>query len=277
MNRRIKQAAAGLPLKIILALLGAFVLLPIIWLILSGFKQESDIISWPPTFFAETFTLENWETIRSRIDIVRYMVNSLIYSVGTSVPAVFVNALAGYAFARLNFRYKNIIFILFLATMMIPFQVIMIPLYLEINYLGWVNSYAGLIVPKIASAQWIFLARASFDGLPKELEEAARMDGCSEFSIFWKIMLPLIKPSCITILVLSMNNCWNDLLWPMIIASSSKMRTLSNGLAMFVGTHTTEYGPAFLCAAFSLLPMLLLYIFGQKYFVEGQANAGLKG
>lgn len=252
-------------------------LIPIIWLILSGFKFERDIISWPPTFFPEVFTLDNWYAVRARIDIVRYTMNSLIYALGTSIPAVFVNALAGYAFSRLRFRYKNMIFIIFLATMMIPFQVIMIPLYVEIHYMGWLNSYAGLVVPKIASAQWIFLARASFDGLPKELEEAARIDGCSEFAIFRKVMLPLIKPTCITIFVLSINNCWNDLLWPMIVASSSKMRTLANGLAMFIGTHTTEYGPAFLCAAFSLLPMLLLYIFGQRYFVEGQVNTGIKG
>lgn len=274
---RLKNVIIGLPLKLFLLILSIFVLLPIIWLILSGFKHESDIIAWPPTFFAKAFTLENWQTIKSRIDIILYTVNSLIYALGTSIPAVFVNTMAGYAFSRLNFRHKNLIFVAFLATMVIPFQVIMIPLYLEINYLGWVNTYAGLIIPKIAAAQWIFLARASFDGLPKELEEAARIDGCSEFGIFGKIMLPLIKPTCITILVLSMNNCWNDLLWPMIIASSSEKRTLANGLAMFIGTHTTEYGPAFLCAAFSLVPMLLLYIFGQRYFIEGQANTGLKG
>lgn len=258
-------------------MLALMMLIPIIWLILSGFKFEKDIISWPPTFFPEVFTLDNWYAVKARIDIVLYTANSLIYALGTSIPAVFVNALAGYAFSRLRFRYKNIIFILFLATMMIPFQVIMIPLYVEVHYMGWLNSYAGLIVPKIASAQWIFLARASFDGLPRELEEAARIDGCSEFAIFRRVMLPLIKPTCITIFVLSINNCWNDLLWPMIVASSSRMRTLANGLAMFIGTHTTEYGPAFLCAAFSLLPMLLLYIFGQRYFVEGQVNAGIKG
>lgn len=266
-----------LPLKIILCMLALMMLIPIIWLILSGFKFEKDIISWPPTFFPEVFTLDNWYAVKARIDIVLYTANSLIYALGTSIPAVFVNALAGYAFSRLRFRYKNIIFILFLATMMIPFQVIMIPLYVEVHYMGWLNSYVGLIIPKIASAQWIFLARASFDGLPGELEEAARIDGCSEFAIFRRVMLPLIRPTCITIFVLSINNCWNDLLWPMIVASSSRMRTLANGLAMFIGTHTTEYGPAFLCAAFSLLPMLLLYIFGQRYFVEGQVNAGIKG
>lgn len=268
---------AELPVKILLSFLAMLILLPIFWLVFSGFKLEKDIISWPPTFFPKTVTMSNWYIVKARIDIVAYTVNSLVYALGTSIPAVLVNALAGYAFSRLQFKFKNVLFLLFLATMMIPFQVIMIPLYVEVHYLGWLNSYAGLIIPKIASAQWIFLARASFDGLPGELQEAARMDGCSEFAIFWKVMLPLIKPTCITIFVLSINNCWNDLLWPMIVASSSRMRTLANGLAMFIGTHTTEYGPAFLCAAFSLVPMLLLYIFGQRYFVEGQVSTGIKG
>lgn len=277
MNTKIKKVMAYLPLKLILAVLALFILIPIIWLVLSGFKFEKDIISWPPSFFPEVFTLDNWSVVKSRIDIIRYTFNSLIYALGTSIPAVFVNTMAGYAFSRLKFKYKNVIFVIFLATMLIPFQVIMVPLYIEVHYLGWVNTYAGLIIPKIASAQWIFLARASFDALPKELEEAARMDGCSEFKIFWSIMLPLIKPTCITILVLSINNYWNDLLWPMIVASASQMRTLANGLAMFIGTHTTEYGPAFLCAAISLIPMLLLYIFGQRYFIEGQTSSGIKG
>ena len=154
---------AELPVKILLGFLAMLILLPIFWLVFSGFKLEKDIISWPPTFFPKTVTMSNWHTVKARIDIVAYTVNSLVYAFGTSIPAVLVNALAGYAFSRLQFKFKNVLFLLFLATMMIPFQVIMIPLYVEVHYLGWLNSYAGLIIPKIASAQWIFLARASFD------------------------------------------------------------------------------------------------------------------
>lgn len=272
-----KKILRMIPIYLLLIIIALMVVLPIIWVVLSGFKYEQDIISWPPSFFPRKLTNENWETIKSRIDIVKYIVNSVVYSVGTTVPAIFVNRLAGYAFSKLEFKGKNIIFIAFLATMMIPFQVIMVPLYVEVHYMKLLNTYAGLIIPKIASAQWIFLARASFDGIPKDLQEASRIDGCNEFDIFLKIMFPLIKPTCVTIFVLSINNCWNDLLWPMIVASSSRMRTLSNGLAMFIGTHTTEYGPAFLCAAISLVPMLIVYILGQRYFVEGQVYTGIKG
>ena len=185
--------------------------------------------------------------------------------------------MAGYAFARYNFKGKDIIFVIFLATMMIPFQVIMIPSFLEVHALGMYDNYAGLIIPKIAAAYWIFMMRSAFSGLPKELEEAARIDGLSEFGIYARIMMPLIKPALVTLIILSVNGNWNDLLWPLIITSNSKMRTLSNGLALFVGARTIEYGAAFAGAAISLVPMLVLYIFGQKYFVEGQATSGLKG
>ena len=204
-------------------------------------------------------------------------VNTAIYAIGTTIPAMFVNALAGYAFARFRFRGKNVLFLLFLATMMIPFQVVMVPLYLEVYYMGWLNNFWGLIVPKIASAYWVFLCRSAFEGLPKDLEDAARIDGMNEFGIFAKIMLPLIKPTMITVLLLSINNCWNDLLWPMIVASKSSMRTLSNGLAIFIGNRTDNYSLAFSSAAVSMLPMLILYIFGQKYFVAGQVTSGIKG
>ena len=211
-----------------------------------------------------------------RIDMWNYIKNSAIYAIGTTVPSLVVNCLAGYAFARYDFKGKNMIFLLFLATMMIPFQVIMIPLFLEVHSLGMYDNYAGLIIPRIASAYWIFLMRSSYQQLPKELEEAARIDGLGEFGIFFRIMTPQIKPALVTFIILNINGSWNDLLWPLIITSSADMRTIANGLAMFVGSHTIEYGPAFAGGAISLIPMLIIYIFGQKYFVEGQVSAGLK-
>jgi len=212
-----------------------------------------------------------------RIDIVAYLKNSVIYSFGTTLPSLVVNSLAGYAFARYEFKGKNIIFIIFLATMMVPFQVIMIPLFLEVHMMGMYNTYAGLIIPRVAAAYWIFMMRSAFAGLPRELEEAARIDGLSEFGIYLRIMMPLIKPALVTMVILRVNESWNDLLWPLIITSNTKMRTLANGLALFVGARTIEYGAAFAGAAISLIPMLLLYIFGQKYFIQGQATSGLKG
>lgn len=278
MGFRIKQFLKYLPIFLLLSFFAFLLLAPLIWMCLGAFKNDPEVLSYPPRFFpTANHLVENWKNVLLRVDMMTLTKNTVIYAVGCTIPSMLVNALAGYAFARFRFRGKNVLFILFLATMMIPFQVIMVPLYLEIYYVGWLNTFWGLIVPKIASAYWIFLCRAAFQGLPKELEDAARIDGLNEFGIFMQIMMPLIKPTLITMALLGINNCWNDLLWPLIVASSTKMRTLSNGLAMFIGNRTSEYSLAFTAATVSMLPMLVLYIFGQKYFVAGQATSGIKG
>ena len=276
-NRNLKRKLLQIPILLPFIILAVMMLLPIIWMLLSSFKPDNEIIGFPPTLFPSAFTMKNFIKCTQRIDIWVYLKNSFIYSFGATLPSLLVNTMAGYAFARYDFKGKDIIFVIFLATMMIPFQVIMIPSFLEVHALGMYDNYAGLIIPKIAAAYWIFMMRSAFSGLPKELEEAARIDGLSEFGIYARIMMPLIKPALVTLIILSVNGNWNDLLWPLIITSNSKMRTLSNGLALFVGARTIEYGAAFAGAAISLIPMLVLYIFGQKYFVEGQATSGLKG
>lgn len=261
----------------VLLFLAALVLLPIIWLIFSAFKTEKEIISWPPTFFPMTFTLQNFADVQDRINIIKYIWNSVIYAGVTTGLALIVNSMAGYAYAFYDFKYKTILFLFTLATMMVPFQVIMVPLFLVVFKMGMYNTYYGLIIPRVAVAGSIFMMRAAFSGIPKELAEAARIDGVSEFGIFWRIMIPQVKPALITLLILSINGSWNDLLWPMIVTSSTEMRTLANGLALFIGQNTIEYGAAFAGALISLLPMFVLYLFGQKYFVEGMAGTGLKG
>lgn len=276
-TKKTKSMLLRVPILVIFCFLAVVMLLPIVWMLFSSFKPDNEIIKYPPTLLPHVVTLKNFIKCSQRIDIFVYLKNSVIYSLGATLPSLFINTLAGYAFARYDFKGKNLIFMIFLATMMIPFQVIMIPLFLEVHMLGMYDNYAGLIIPKIASAYWIFMMRSSFAGLPKELEEAARIDGLSEFGIYSRIMLPLIKPAMVTLIILSVNGNWNDLLWPLIITSNARMRTLANGLALFVGARTIEYGAAFAGAAISLLPMLVMYIFGQKYFVEGQATSGLKG
>jgi len=273
-----KDFICYLPIFLMLSFFAFILVAPLVWSAMSAFKSNAEIMSFPPKFAPLVNSLkENWASVRRSIDIVNFIKNSLIYSVFNTLPAVFINTLAGYAFARFRFKGKNVIFMIFLATMMIPFQVIMVPVFLEVYYFGWLNTFWGLIVPKIASAYWIFMARAAFQGLPVEMEDAARIDGCSEMAIYWRIMVPLVKPIVITLLILNFNNCWNDLMWPMIVANATKMRTLSNGLAVFIGDRTTNYGEAFLCTTISVLPMLILYLFGQRYFVKGQAMSGIKG
>ncbi|MBQ9360097.1 MAG: carbohydrate ABC transporter permease [Lachnospiraceae bacterium] len=271
-----KNTAKGIAF-IILLILALLVVVPLTWLALSAFKEEKEILAYPPTFFTHSFTLKNFANTAKRIKIIRYIMNSVIYAVGTTALAVVVNAMAGYAYARKKFLGKNVFFILTLATMMIPFQVIMVPLFLVVYKLGMYNTYWGLIIPRVAVAGSIFMMRAAFAGLPVELEDAARIDGLSEWGIFWRIMLPQVKSSVICLIILSINGSWNDLLWPMIVASDTKMRTLANGLALFVGQNSIQYGASFAGALISIAPMFILYIFGQKYFVEGMASSGLKG
>ncbi len=276
-KKTIKNMVFQIPVFLILIVLALLVLIPVIWMIFSAFKPEKEIISWPPTFIPDSVTLQNFSDVQSRIDIIQYIINSVIYAGGTTALAVVVNCMAGYAYAFYDFKGKTGMFLMTLATMMVPFQVIMVPLFLVVYKMGMYDTYWGLIIPRVAVAGSIFMMRAAFTGIPKEMAEAARIDGLSEFGIFRKIMMPQVKPAVITLIILSMNGSWNDLLWPMIVTSSTNMRTLANGLALFIGQNTIEYGAAFAGALISLLPMFVLYIFGQKYFVEGMSSGGLKG
>lgn len=273
----IKSVIASLPVNIVLLILALLVITPVIWMIFSSFKPEKEIISWPPTFIPKTFTVKNFIDVQKRINIIRYILNSVIYAGVTTALAVVVNCMAGYAYAFYQFKGKTALFLLTLATMMVPFQVIMVPLFLVINKLGMYDTYWGLIIPRVAVAGSIFMIRAAFTGIPKEMAEAGRIDGLSEFGIYWRIMMPQVKPAVITLVILSINGSWNDLLWPMIVTSNTNMRTLANGLALFIGQNTIQYGAAFAGGFISLLPMFILYMFGQKYFVEGMSSGGLKG
>ena len=264
---KIKNVAISIPIFVVLVILALLVLVPVIWMTLSAFKPEKEIISWPPTFIPQSLTLENFVDVQDRINILRYMLNSVIYAGGTTLLAVVVNSMAGYAYAFYDFKGKTGMFLMTLATMMVPFQVIMVPLFLVVFKMGMYDTYWGLIIPRVAVAGSIFMMRAAFSGIPKELAEAARIDGLSEMGIFWRIMMPQVKPAVITLVILSINGSWNDLLWPMIVTSRTEMRTLANGLALFIGQNTIEYGAAFAGALISLLPMFILYMVGQKYFV----------
>jgi multiple sugar transport system permease protein len=271
------NAVTTIPKYVAFMAVALMVLVPILWMFVSSFKPQGEIISYPPTFFAKALTLDNFARLAKRVRILDFIKNSVVYALLSTVPSVFLCSLAGYAFARYRFPGKNVLFVLVLATLMIPFQVIMIPLFLIVSKLGMYDSYAGLVLPKIAIAISIFMMRSAFAVLPMELEEASRLDGVSELGLFWKIMLPQVKPAFVTLIVLGVNGAWNDLTWPLLITGDMRMRTLSNGLAMFVGVDTQEYGPAFAGAFISILPMLVLFMLGQKYFVRGTVTSGLKG
>ena len=262
---------------ITMALLLIVVLFPFFWLMITTFKIDTDIVKYPPTLFGSTYTVSSYIKVWQSLPLLDFLKNTVIFAGSVTLISVLFDSMAGYAFARFNFLGKKGLFIFILITMMIPFQVLMIPLFIEVYRLGILNTYAGLILPRMADAFGIFLMRSSFVSLPKELEEAARVDGYNEFQIFFRIMMPLSKPALITLGIINLMGNWNDLLYPLMLTSTTKMRTISAGLALFVGQRTLEYGPTLAAAAISLLPLVIVYIFAQKYFVQGIATTGLKG
>lgn len=265
----IKYAALGLLL--------IAVVFPIVWLFAGSLKLEKEILAYPPTIFGTKLSFKSFNRIFTNIPMAIYLKNTIIFSISSTAIALLFDAMSGYAFARLNFKGKDILFIAILLTMMVPFQVIMIPLFLESHLLGTLNTYRGLIFPKMTTAFGIFMMRSYFAHLPKDLEEAARVDGLHEIGIFFQIMMPLVKPGLMTLGIFHLMTNWNDLLYPLMMTSDVKMRTLSAGLALFVGERaTTYYGPQLAGAVISITPLLILYIFFQKYFIASVAATGIK-
>lgn len=254
----------------------AGIVFPFIWLILSSLKFNKDIIKYPPTLFARKYTTSQYANVWNSIPLLRFFINTVVFAGGTTLISVIFDSMTGYAFARLEFKGKNLLFAAVLITMMMPFQVLMIPLFVEVFKMGILNTYAGLILPRATSAFGIYMMRSFFVTLPKEIEEAGRIDGCSEFKIYRSLMLPLCKPAFVTLGIIHIMNNWNDLLYPLMLTSTTEMRTLSAGLAMLVGDKVIEYGPTLAASLLSILPLILAYIFAQKYFVQGIASTGLK-
>lgn len=264
-------------LRVIICLFFALlILVPILWVVFSSFRQTKDFLTASPTLIPPSITIDNYITLFGRLNIMRYIINTLIYAFSRTIGNVLFCSMAGYAFGRLTFKGKNFLFTMCLATMMIPFQVLLVPSYLLIHYLGWLDTYAGLIIPGLAGMFGVFMIRGFFLTLPKELEDAGRVDGLREFGIFMRIMLPQCVPVLVTLAVFTLNGCWNDLLWPLLITSSNEMRTLTIGLVSFIGLNTTNYGPAMAGSVISMLPIFILFMFGQKYFVESIVTTGLK-
>lgn len=263
--------------RLAMTILLLIIVYPFLWLILSSFKQETDIIRYPPKTWPQLFTLVQYIRVWKKLPLLRMFMNTLAFSLFTTVFNCLLCSMGGYAFARMQFRGKNVLFALVMISMMIPFQVFMIPLYIEEFKLGILNSFTGLILPRLTWPLGIYMMRSFFVSLPKSLEEAARIDGAGEYRIFGQIMLPLCLPAFLTIGIMTLVNNWNELAYPLILTNTAEMRTLSVGLAMFVGQRVIEYGATLAAASISLLPLLVIYAFLQKYFIKGVVMSGLKG
>ncbi|MBW4650208.1 MAG: carbohydrate ABC transporter permease [Kastovskya adunca ATA6-11-RM4] len=257
----------------------AFLMLfPLLWLISTSLKSPTEnIFQFPPQLIPQEPTVQNFVRVWQTNPFGRYLFNSTIVAVLTVSLNLLFCSLAAYPLARLNFQGRDAIFTLIVTTIMIPFQIVMIPLYILTVQLGLRNSYLGVIFPAIASAFGIFLLRQAFQGVPKELEEAARMDGCSELGLWWHVMLPAIRPALVTLAIFVFIGSWSDFLWPLIVLDRPEYYTLPLGVATLAGTFSLDWRLIAAGSVISIAPVLLFFLFMQRYIVPTEAGSGVKG
>lgn len=243
-----------------------------------SFAEDNTIFTQASKIFYGNLTLDNYKNVFSQIPLSRYFLNSLIVASITTFFTVILSALAGYAFARMNFRFKNALFLIILVTMLIPPQVNIIPLFFLMRELHLINTYAALILPGIFGGFGIFLMRQYFLGFPKDLEESAKIDGCNILETFFKIALPLALPTVATLAIFTFVTTWNSFMWPLIVTNTESMRTLPVGLAIFKGSfrEVTLWGELLACSVICTIPVIGVFLAGKKYFINDIMQGGVK-
>ena len=249
---------------------------PFIWMLSTSFKSGGGIFAYPPQWIPKEPTLEWYKQLFRDVDFLLHFKNSLIVAVTTTLMNLFLCSLAGFAFAKLKFVGRDKIFTLLMATLMVPGQITMIPVFLFLKQLGLLNSYWGLILPSSVGIFGIFLVRQFMMTLPDDLIEAARIDGCSEFRIYWNVILPLCKPVLATLGIFTFMGSWNDFLWPLIVMIGEERYTLPVALANLSGQYATKFGLLMAGAVVVVIPIILIFVLAQKYVIRGIATTGLK-
>jgi multiple sugar transport system permease protein len=265
----------------ILLLMGAgavLMLLPFWVMVITSLVGPDEVFQMPPRLWPSQWHWENYGRLFQQAPMALYFFNSVLVSVVTTVGHVLFSAMAAYAFSRLQFPHKNKLFFVFLMTMMVPPQVNIVPLFFLMKTFHWLDSYAALIVPGLFGAFGVFMLRQWFNGLPRELEEAARMDGCNPWQIFWRIALPLATPALAALAIFVFINTWNSFMWPLIVTNSESMRTLPVGIATLKGSFrdTTDWTVLMAAATLSILPVIGVFLIGQKQFMQGLLSGGVK-
>lgn len=271
-----KKTAFKILTHAILICCSVLMLIPFLWMISSSLKDLQELFSIPPVWIPRHIAFENYAYMLQAAPWVQYFANTIFITILTIAGQLVTCSLAAYSFARLRFKGRDLIFWVYLGTMMIPFQVVMIPQFKIIKFLGLVDTRSSLILLGCFNAFGTFLLRQFFMGLPRELEEAAKIDGCGYPRIFWEIVLKNSKPALVTLIIFTFMNTWNDFLRPLIFLNSSDLWTLSMGLAKFQGTYVTQWNQLMAGALITMLPVLIVYLFAQKYFIQGIVMSGLK-
>ena len=253
------------------------VVFPFLWMILTSFKTNGEALQIPPTIIPTAWVTDAYSEIVTAIPFATVYMNTIISAVVTTAVQVAFCAMAAYAFARIEFPFKNIIFLIILSVLMVPGQIFLIPQYLIVQKLGLLDTLPALMLPNLFSAFGTFLLMQFFMSLPKELEEAAVLDGCSRFQIFGKIMLPLVKPGIVALVIFTARFAWNDFMWPLIVNTDSQKMTLAPALSLLKGQYLTNYPVQMAGAVMAVLPLVIVFIIFQRQFIEGVAQSGIKG
>lgn len=252
-------------------------LFPFYWMLVSSFKTTGSIWNYPPEFYTLHPTFANYANVFIGTNYLRQFFNSLLVAVGYTFLSLFFSSLGGFAFAKYTFPGKSVLFYVLLGTMMVPFQVTLIPLFVVMAHLGWINTYQSVIVPFAANAFGVFLMRQNITAIPFELLDAARIDGCSEFTIYYRVVVPNIKPAFGALGVLSFLSSWNDFLWPLIVLQSDKMMTLPVAIALMQGLDFADYGKIMAASVVATAPIVVAFLLATEHFTSGALAGSLKG
>lgn len=255
----------------------AFVLLPIVVIVFTAFKPTAEVNAYPPTLMPDAWTLDNMRRIVTELPFSRLVLNSFVFAGGVTICALVFDSLAAYALARIDFRGRRLLLVGIVATLMIPFQATLVPVYQLVSDLGWVNTFPGLIAPRAADAFGIFFLRQFFLALPRDVDSAARIDGASEFRIYRSIVLPNVVPALLTLGIFTFVNNWNDLLWPLVFTTQAEMGTITSGLTLLTGPGgIIPYGVMMAGSLIAVVPLVIGFLFVQRRFIDNIATTGLK-
>ena len=276
-NYKVKVKAKKIITHFILMTISLTMLVPFFWMISSSLKTENDMFSVPPTIIPKKIAFENYVYMFNGAPWFKYFINTAIVTVFTIIGVLIVSSMAGYAFAKLRFKGKNLIFLLYIGTMMIPYHVLLLPQTKIIAWLGLIDTHAALIIPSMFSVFGTFMLRQFFSAIPTSLEDAAKIDGCGYPRIYWEIIIKNSVPALVTLTIFTFMAAWNDFLRPLIFLHSQELYTLTLGLAKFKGNYTTPWNQMMAGAFITMIPILLLFFFLQKYFIQSVVTSGMKG
>ena len=276
-SQKRRNAIMRLMIYFFLIVITAFMLLPFLWMLSSSFKENKDVFGFPIQWIPENPRWQNYVDIWTEIPLLTFIKNTAKITIVVTLLQLFTSSFAAYAFAKMQFKGKNVLFLGYIATIAVPWQAYMVPQFMMMSSWGLSNTHLAIMCLQAFSAFGVFLMKQFYEGVPSELCEAARIDGLTEYGIWWHIMLPLSLPALSTLTIFTFVNTWNDFLGPLIYLTRTELKTIQIGLRMFISQYSAEYGLIMAASVVVLIPVLIVFLSLQKYFVQGVASTGIKG